>query len=190
MLHLGDQDFICRHETTAIALRHEVDPVGGTAGENHLAWESGIQEPAGLLPYRVIRLRRRLAQVMDAAVNVGIVQTVVAAHGIDDRLRLLRRGGVVEIHQRLAMHLTLKDGEVLSDPLELTRMGIPRQALKGNGGRPGAGAHVDSTPSRCRTRFSSSSLTGSTTTSSMTSAAKAYVRSRWASAAGTPRLLV
>ena len=38
---------------------------------------------------------------------------------VDHRLRLLRRGGVVEIHQRLAVHVLLQNREVRADLLDV-----------------------------------------------------------------------
>ena len=48
--------------------------------------------------------RGALAEVMHAAVDVGILFLVVPHHRIDHRLGLLARRGVVEIDQRLAVH--------------------------------------------------------------------------------------
>ena len=49
---------------------------------------------------------------MHAAMNVGVVVLVVARDRVDHRLRLLRRGGVVEVDQRLAVNLLLENREI------------------------------------------------------------------------------
>ena len=56
--------------------------------------------------------RGALAEQVHAAVDVGVVLRVEARDRVDDRLRLLRGRRVVEIDERLAVHLLLQDREV------------------------------------------------------------------------------
>src|SRR5919199_5179264 len=58
---------------------------------------------------------------MDAAMNVGVFIQVVAVQRIDHHLRLLARGRVVEIDQRLAMNLPLQDREIFADFTDIER---------------------------------------------------------------------
>src|SRR5207245_2186390 len=58
-------------------------------------------------------------QGMDAAVNVGVDLRVVAGEGLDHRLRLLRGRGVVEIDERLAVHLLAEDGKIAPHLLDV-----------------------------------------------------------------------
>ena len=51
--------------------------------------------------------------------HVGVFVRVVACDPVDHRLRLLRRGRVVEIDERLAMHRMMQDREVLADGLDV-----------------------------------------------------------------------
>src|SRR5690242_13618766 len=56
---------------------------------------------------------------MHAAVHVGVVFAVVANNGIQHLPRLLRGSGVIQVHQRLAVHLLPQDGEVAAHPLHI-----------------------------------------------------------------------
>ncbi len=44
------------------------------------------------------RIRRAIAQLVDAAMDIGIVEFVIMHQRVNDRARFLRRGGVVEIN--------------------------------------------------------------------------------------------
>ena len=60
-----------------------------------------------------------LGEFVNAAVDVGAVHFVEAADGIDDRERLLRGGGAIQVHQRLAVDVLLEDREILPDLLHV-----------------------------------------------------------------------
>jgi hypothetical protein len=60
-----------------------------------------------------------LAQVVDATVDVGVVEAVVGDEGVDDRLGLLAGRRVVEVDEGLAVHLLVQGREVLADPLDV-----------------------------------------------------------------------
>src|SRR5690554_7948372 len=51
---------------------------------------------------------------MGTPVHVAVVVPIIVDNGLDHRLGLLRGGGIVQIHQRLAMHLLMQDREVLA----------------------------------------------------------------------------
>ena len=51
--------------------------------------------------------------------HIGVVVLVVVPERIDHRPRLLRRRGVIEIDQRLAVHLLVEDREVLADRIPI-----------------------------------------------------------------------
>jgi hypothetical protein len=44
--------------------------------------------------------------------HVGVVALVVARDGVDHTARLLRRGRVVQVDDRLAVNFLIQDGEV------------------------------------------------------------------------------
>ena len=63
-----------------------------------------VEELLHLFARLLVRARRALAQKMHAAMDIGVVLGVAPHHRVDDRLRLLRGGGVVEIDERLAVN--------------------------------------------------------------------------------------
>ena len=65
--------------------------------------------------------RRALAQLVNAAVDIGAIHLVKLTDGIDHRERFLRGGGAIEIDQRLAVDCLLEDREVLANPLHVER---------------------------------------------------------------------
>ena len=96
--------------------------------------------------------------------DVGVVVLVVVHERVDDLARLLRGRGVVQVHERLAVHLALEDGEVFADgfdvkhelgssavvsststltssPSDLDGIGV--HGLHGGQGLDGAGLHVE-----------------------------------------------
>ena len=99
--------------------------VGRAAHEDDLAGAGGVQEPLELAARILERLGRALAQQVDAAVDVGVFLGVAPDHRVDHGLRLLRRRRVVEINERLAMDLLGEDREVLADPPNVERRGLP-----------------------------------------------------------------
>ena len=49
--------------------------------------------------------------------NVGIIGQIVVVNRVNNDLRLLRRGRVVQVHQRLAINLLFQDREILPNLL-------------------------------------------------------------------------
>ena len=116
VLEPGEQDFIAALQARArIGLRHEVDGLGGAAREDDFARRRRIHEVAHAFARMLEHLRGFLAQLMHAAMHVGVVQSLVGVDGGDDAGGPLRGRGAVEEHQRLAMHLAREDGEVAPD---------------------------------------------------------------------------
>src|SRR2546427_6173447 len=58
---------------------------------------------------------------MNAAMNIGVVRLVVPGDGIDHSTRLLRGRGIVQIDQRLAVHLLVQDRKIRPDLLRVVR---------------------------------------------------------------------
>src|SRR5438046_3057693 len=69
--------------------------------------DESLNPPAGPL----VLSRRMFGKKMHAAVDVGIPLLVIAGDGLDDSSRLLRSGGVIEVHQFLAADLSREDGK-------------------------------------------------------------------------------
>ena len=64
---------------------------------------------------------------MQAAMHVGVFEAVGVIHRLEDGARLLRRGAVVEIDERTAVHLAKEDREVGANKLDVVgRRGQPR----------------------------------------------------------------
>ena len=94
------------------AAGHQIDALGGVADEDDLARVRGPDEALDLAAGRVVAGGGALAQVVDAAVDVGVVALVDGGQRVDDLARLLRAGGAVEIDQRAAMRLGPQDREL------------------------------------------------------------------------------
>src|SRR5690606_12151019 len=89
---------------------------GRVAREDDALRAGGRLDEAPHLRARVlVRGRRFLRQLVEAAVDVRVVALVVGDQRVDDLARLLRRRRVVEVGERLAVHLALEDGEVFAD---------------------------------------------------------------------------
>ena len=56
---------------------------------------------------------------MQTTMNVGIARLHGVHHGIDHRARLLRRGGIVEINERLAIDLLRQDRKLGPDRFDI-----------------------------------------------------------------------
>ena len=74
---------------------------------------------AHLLARVLVGFGGALAQQVHAAMDVRVVVRVVVDERVDDRLRLLAGGGVVEINQRLAVNLFPENREIFPDPLHI-----------------------------------------------------------------------
>ncbi len=119
VLERGQDDLVAGpDELPAIAVHHQIDRVGGAAGEDHFAVFARIDETLHLAARLLVGGGRGFRQVMHAAVDVGVLRRLVAHHAVDHRLRHLARGRVVEIHQRLAADLEPEDREVGPDALD------------------------------------------------------------------------
>ena len=80
---------------------------------------------AALRAGALVRLGRLFGERVQPAVDVGVVVLVVVHERLDHLARLLGRRGVVEVHQRLAMHLALQDREVAADRGNVERSVMP-----------------------------------------------------------------
>ena len=50
--------------------------------------------------------------MVGTTVDIGVEVGVVVRQSVNDRLRFLRRGGIVEIDESVAVHLGVEDGEL------------------------------------------------------------------------------
>ena len=115
MLHFREQNHVAGFQVfRAPGTGDEVDALGGAARENDFLGAAGVDEFGGARPGGFVTGRGAIAQFMDAAMDVGIVVFVIMHQRVNHRARFLRRGGVVEINQRLAVDLLVEDREILA----------------------------------------------------------------------------
>ena len=85
---------------------------------------------ATLLPRFLVRLGGELADVIDAAMDVGVIAPVVIVHRLDDLDRFLRGCRAVQEDERLAVRPLLEDRKIS------TRMRATSASLRARGARP------------------------------------------------------
>ena len=116
VLHDREHDLVALLQSLAAeGVGDEIDRLGGVAGEDDLFRPSGIEERTHLLARAFVGLGRGIGEVMQAAMHIGVFVRVGVLDAIEHRLRLLRRGRVVEIDERLAIDLHAEDREILAD---------------------------------------------------------------------------
>ena len=125
MVELANDDVIARRqELSAVGLRHEVDALGGTTHEDDLLAGGGVDEPLHLFTGLFVSIRCTGSKSMRTAVDVRIIITVIVRDLVDDQVRLLRRGTIVEPHKVVAVHLLVEHGEVALNLLRVKRVGL------------------------------------------------------------------
>ena len=117
VLHQREDDLVALAQVgVAPGARHEVDRLRRVAGEDDVLRVPRADVPRRLRAHPLVGVRRLHRERVDAAVDVRVLRLVVARQRLDDGARLLRRRGVVEVDQRMAVHLAPEDGEVLPQP--------------------------------------------------------------------------
>ena len=98
VLHDGHQHLVPRLDAAqAVAVGDKVQALGGVAGEDDLLGALGADERPHRLARILIDPRGLHAQRVQAAQGIGIVLAVKLCFRVDDALRALRRGRVIEI---------------------------------------------------------------------------------------------
>ena len=115
MLHFRDEHFVAGPEPAGQAGGGQVDPLGGASGEDELPGLARADQGGNLRASLLHRRGGLIGQQVGGAMDVGVVVLVVAANRIDDRLRLLRGGGAVEVGERLAVDPACEYREVAAD---------------------------------------------------------------------------
>jgi hypothetical protein len=124
MLETRDDDLVARQQARpAVGLRDEVDRLGRAADKNDFGRGRGVDEAPHLLARALVEGRRLLGERMHAAVHVGVVGARVVGDRVDDGRGLLRRGGVVEVGERMAVDAPREHGK------------SPRMRARSRGGR-------------------------------------------------------
>ncbi|MNN38449.1 hypothetical protein D3C81_1524460 [compost metagenome] len=164
VLHLGDDDLVAGFDAQADAVGDQIDRLGAALGPDDVLGRGRVQEAGDDLARRLERLGRLVRQGMQAPVDVGVAALHRRDQGVDHRTRLLRRGGVVQIDQRLAVHLSRQDREL----------------------RP-RGVGIKNSHRRAVSHARTTSLAASSSMRSTTSNRKAWTSRARASSAGMPR---
>ena len=116
VLHDREHDLVAGLDVRlAPGRRHEVDRLGGVAGEDDLFGAPGVEKLRHLCAAAFIGFGRRIGEVMQPAMHVGVFGLVGFGHAVEHGSRLLRRGGVVEIDQLLAIDLQRQRRKILPD---------------------------------------------------------------------------
>ena len=146
VLHGAEQDLVaCGQARSAPALRHQVDRLGGAAGEHDLVGARGVEEALHRGACAVVELGGVLRQPVHAAVDVGVGLAVEARLGLDHRRRLLCGGAVVEVGEAAAMHRPRQDGEVGGEVQDgRLRAGIARSVHSSSSSRAPSGRRSSS----------------------------------------------
>jgi hypothetical protein len=120
VFHRRDEHLVALVEMgPGVGLGHQVDGLGGAAGEDDLLGVGGVDEAMDFGSGALVGLGRPLGEVVHAAVHVGVVPRVEPRHRVDHRLWLLAGGGAVEVDEGLAVGLLVEDGELLAHALDV-----------------------------------------------------------------------
>ena len=185
VLHDGDNHLIALAQEGLRKRRcDEIEALGRPSRENNLGRGTRIEERAYPFARRFVQRGGFLRKRVDAAMHIGVAGGVERVHGLQHGAGLLCRGGIVEIHQRAAVHLTAQYGKIFAIVGHHER--FPVQNFTAHSSQPSAQWRC-SPRKRRSTRSESRSRSASLGTRCSTSATKACCKSRRASARGIPR---
>ena len=115
MLHLREQDLVSGTEIgCAPGVSHQVDSLGRPTSKNDFVGALGVNKTRGACSRALESGRGAVAQLVDAAVDVGIVAFVIVAQRVQDLDRLLGRCCIVQVDQRVPMHALVQSREILA----------------------------------------------------------------------------
>ena len=70
---------------------------------------------------------------MHAAMDIGVFAGCQSTHRIEHRRRFLRRCGIVEVHQRLSVHLAFENGKIPPQGRDIVIRNAMDEGLRGHG---------------------------------------------------------
>ena len=112
VLHDGQHDLVARPDVLpAPGAGHQVDALGGIAHEDQVPGRR-VDESGHPLAGFFVGVGRLLAQRVESPVDVGVQPRIVIVQGVEHHPGFLRRGAVVQVDQRLAVHLPVQNGEI------------------------------------------------------------------------------
>ena len=122
VFEVADDDLVTRTDVLAApAFGHQVDGLGGAAHKDDFVHIRRVDEFLHPLTGAFVGVGGAGGEFMRGAVDVRVFVLVKIRDAVDDGLRLVGRGGVVEPHQRLAVHPLAQDGEVAPDGVHVER---------------------------------------------------------------------
>ena len=111
------------HVLAAVAVGDQVDRLGRAArADDLLDGSAALRKRCTLHAGVLVGGGGALAQLVDAAVDVGAVREIELADRVDHRQRRLRRGGVVEVGERLAVYRLIERREVFAQRGRVERL--------------------------------------------------------------------
>ena len=116
VLHLGQEYHVALLQVRAApAGRHQVDRFRGAAGEDDLLRGLGVDELPHAVAGALVAVGGAHREGVEPPVHVGVVLRIEVVEGVDHGHRLLRRRGVVQVDERVAVHLLVQYGELVAD---------------------------------------------------------------------------
>ena len=141
VLQPGKQHAIARFQVRRPpAVGNEIDRLRRAARPDHLAAARAVQESGQRIAGALEAPRGAIGERVRPAVHVGVVAAVVIRYGVDNGIRFLRGGGIIEVDQRLSVHRLSENGEIRAHAL---------------GVEAAAGHRLQGRHSRCLASFSS-----------------------------------
>ena len=120
VLHDREHDLVAGLDALAAErIGDEIDRLGGVAGEDDLFLAPGIEEGRDFLARALVGLGRLVGEIMQAAMHIGVLRRIGLVQAVEHGARLLRRGRVVEIDQRLAINLHRQDRKIRADAVDV-----------------------------------------------------------------------
>jgi hypothetical protein len=117
VLDIADHNLVAGlHISRAPAMGDQVYRLGRAAHKDDLALVGGVEKRADLFARLLEPVGRARAQLVDAAVHVGVVAAVELGDAVDDLARLLRARPGVEKYQA---GIALEDRKLATQPLRV-----------------------------------------------------------------------
>ena len=106
VLHVGDENLIASRELSFHeTMRDKIDPLSRTAHKDNFVLIRCANKLGSFGASRLVGVCRLLAEIVNAAMDVGILRAVVAVDGFDYGSGLLRCSTVIQEGQRFTPHL-------------------------------------------------------------------------------------
>ena len=122
VLENRQDDLVARPDVApSPGLRHQVDGLGRAAHEDDFARGAGAEVEVDLGAGCLVGIAGAHRQGVGTAVNVRVIGCVEARHRVDDRPRLVRRGGVVQPDERLTVDPLVERREIAAHHVHIVQ---------------------------------------------------------------------